>query len=100
MTGCPVVMSNAPHPRPYKLINLAEAARMSISGVRIDVGVDACMPGIAGTHAAADLGYTGVDGIAIVPVRTRPAASCMTARWHSTKTSAPSAPPSSGLSRT
>jgi hypothetical protein len=27
---------------------------------------------IAGTHAAADLGYTGVDGIAIVPVRTPP----------------------------
>ena len=34
------------------------------------------------------------------PVRTPPAASCMTARRHSTRTSAPSAPPSSGLSRT
>lgn len=55
---------------------------------------------IAGMDTAADLGYTGVAGIAIVPFRTRPAASCTTPRPHSTPASARSGPPSSGPSRT
>jgi len=46
---------------------------------------------LAGLPAAADLGYTGVDGIAIVPYRTPPGGQLHDPRPHSTSSSAPSA---------
>ena len=55
---------------------------------------------IAGMDAAADLGYTGVDGIAMSRSAPRPAASCTKARLNSTSASARSGPPWSAPSRT
>lgn len=50
---------------------------------------------LAGLPAAADLGYLGVEGIAIVPYRTRPAASSTNPTRRSTRNSVPSGQPPS-----
>jgi DDE superfamily endonuclease len=55
--------------------NLAAVGPVPVPGARHDaVAFEASglKDLIAGMHAAADLGYTGVDGIAIVPFRTPP----------------------------
>lgn len=54
---------------------LAAVGPVPVHGARHDArafAVSGLKDLIAGMHAAADLGYTGVDGIAIVPFRTPP----------------------------
>jgi hypothetical protein len=83
--------------------NLAAVGPVPVPGSRHDAyafEASGLKQMIAGMHAAADLGYTGVDAIAIVPFRTRPAAASTNPGQRSTPASARSAPQSNEPSRT
>lgn len=83
--------------------DLAAAGPVPVPGARHDAHAfeaSGLKDLIAGMDAAADLGYTGVEGIAIVPFRTPPGGQLHKARLNSTPASARSGPPSNGLSRT